>query len=38
MVESMAEQYRAQATRHRKQQKTSVLLGTPENWLGLARA
>jgi hypothetical protein len=28
---------REKLNKHRKQQKTSVLLGTPENWLGLAR-
>jgi hypothetical protein len=29
---------REKLNKDRKQQKTSVLLGTPENWLGLARA
>jgi hypothetical protein len=28
---------REKLKKHRKQQKTSVLLGTPENWHGLAR-
>jgi hypothetical protein len=29
---------REKLNKHWKQQNTSVLLGTPENWLGLARA